>query len=132
MDAMKVVSLRLSDGLMGQVDELATRGKESRSDTLRALVEGGLDRNFLLEKIGSLENKLDRIMLVLEMNYQIGYIATMVACEERVAIISREAIGPDGVVEERITQQRVSPEMIAACRDKANQRLIEVVEKIGE
>ena len=128
-----MVSLRLSDELMRQIDELATRGKESRSDTLRALIEGGLDRNSLLEKTESLENKLNRMMVVMEMNYQISYIGTMVACEDRKSIISRNAVGPDGVIEECLTQERVAPEMINVYRDKANRSIVTaVVGKFGE
>lgn len=133
MNVTKVVSLRLSGELIETVDELATRGKESRSDTLRTLVEDGLEKNIILEKINSLENKLERIMMVLEMTYQIGFIGTSVACEDRQAIINRNSINQNGVIEESFNQERISSERISAYRDKANQRLIEkIVSRFGE
>jgi Arc/MetJ-type ribon-helix-helix transcriptional regulator len=87
MGATKVVTLRLTDDMIARVDAVVATGFENRSDALRSLIDAGIDKDALdlkIQQIGQdVEEKLFRMMHVVEMLYQLTYINTSLAVNER-------------------------------------------------
>ena len=74
MRPLKQVGLRLPDELLTLVDQHAETAGGSRSETLRQLIEVGLERDLIDRRLTRLETRLDRIDLVLERIHELVYI----------------------------------------------------------
>lgn len=79
MSAAKVVTVRLPKELLERVDALVDAGFDNRSDALRTLVESGIDKDAIHLRLQDLEAKLSRLMHVAEKQYQLTYVAAMIA-----------------------------------------------------
>lgn len=76
MEPFKILSLRLPAELLEQVDEYAERvgGEANRSVMLRSLIEAGLEKSHLDNRVSALETSLARMMVVIERTYQLSYL----------------------------------------------------------
>ncbi len=74
MRPLKQVGLRLTEDLLARVDEHQEAAGDSRSETLRRLVEMGLDRDRIDRKLTAVETRLDRLDVVFERIHQLVYI----------------------------------------------------------
>ena len=76
MRPLKQVGLRLTDDLLARVDELQGNpgeGHASRSESLRQLIEAGLDRHVLGQRLTEIEGRLDRMDHVLERTHHLSF-----------------------------------------------------------
>lgn len=76
MRPLKQVGLRLTEDLLARVDELQGdqgAGHESRSESLRHLIETGLERHALGQRLTEIESRLDRIDHILERTHHLGF-----------------------------------------------------------
>ena len=76
MRPLKQVGLRLTEDLLAQVDALQGdpgEGHASRSESLRQLIEAGLDRHALGQRLTELEGRLDRIDHLLERTHHLSF-----------------------------------------------------------
>lgn len=76
MEPFKILSLRLPAELLEQVDEYAERvgGEANRSVMLRSLIEAGLEKSHLDNRVSALETSIARMMVVIEKTYQLSYL----------------------------------------------------------
>lgn len=82
MSDMKIITVRLPSDMLEQIDELASNGYENRTNAIRYLISDGLEKNFLLERIGDLEESLTRISEVQKVNYSLAYLVFRVMKEK--------------------------------------------------
>ena len=75
MSPLKQVGLRLTPEQLAQVDAMQTDGHASRSESLRHLVEVGLDRDRIERHLAALDARLDRLSHVIERTHHLAYIS---------------------------------------------------------
>ena len=76
MRPLKQVGLRLTEDLLARVDELQGgpgEGHASRSESLRQLIEVGLDRQALDQRLIEIEQHLGRMDHVLERTHHLSF-----------------------------------------------------------
>ncbi|MBC3864321.1 hypothetical protein H8K32_19655 [Undibacterium jejuense] len=81
MSESKVITTRLPNDLLDNIDELVKDKFDNRSEAMRSLLELGIDRNCVLERIERVEQKLERLLVVAEAQYQHSYISTIFLLE---------------------------------------------------
>jgi metal-responsive CopG/Arc/MetJ family transcriptional regulator len=111
----KAITIRLPDDLLARVDAVVETGFDNRSDALRTLIETGIDKDALdarIQEMGQdIDEKLTRMMHVVEMLYQLTYINTSATLDGHEALKAK----------------------IPALRAGANQELATaMIEKFGE
>lgn len=74
MTPLKQVGLRLTPEQLVQVDALQSEGHASRSESLRYLVEAGLERHATERHLSSIDARLDRLAHVLERTHHLAFI----------------------------------------------------------
>ena len=80
-DKSQLVTVRLSEELLERVDAVQETGFGNRSDTLRTLIESGIEHDALNLRMQDLEEKLDRLMHIAEQQFKISYINVLIAKE---------------------------------------------------
>lgn len=75
MVPLKQVGLRLTPEQLARVDALQADGHASRSESLRYLVEIGLDRDRVERHLATLDARLDRLTHVVERTHHLAYIS---------------------------------------------------------
>ena len=78
-----IVTVRLSEELLARVEAQQETGFDNRSDTLRTLIELGIERDKIHLRMQDLEEKLDRLMHIAEQQYKISYLTALMAKEGR-------------------------------------------------
>ena len=73
MKPLKQVGLRLTEELLEQVDALQAEGHESRSESLRHLIEAGLERDAIGKRLAALEDQMARMSHVLERTHHVAF-----------------------------------------------------------
>lgn len=77
MSESKVITIRLPNDLLDNIDELVKEKFDNRSEAMRSLLELGIDRNSVVARIEDIERKLDRLMIVCEAQFQQSHISNM-------------------------------------------------------
>lgn len=75
MPPLTQVGLRLPEDLLSVIDQHAETAGASRSETLRQLIEVGLERALIDRRLGGIETRMDRVDLVLERLHELAYIS---------------------------------------------------------
>ena len=86
MRPLKQVGLRLTEDLLARVDELQGdpgEGHASRSESLRQLIEAGLDRHALGLRLTDIESRLDRIDHILERTHHLSFMCFQMLIRNR-------------------------------------------------
>lgn len=73
MSPLKQVGLRLTPEQLAQVDALQLAGSPNRSESLRHLVEVGLDRHATERHLAALDERLDRLAHVVERTHHLAF-----------------------------------------------------------
>ena len=75
MTPLKQVGLRLTPEQLAQVDAMQSDGHTSRSESLRHLIQAGLERDRVDRHLSALDARLDRLSHVVERSHHLAYIA---------------------------------------------------------
>lgn len=90
MTALKQVGLRLTEALLERVDQVQEDGGgDSRSETLRQLIEVGLERDAVTHRLAEVEARLNRIDLVLERIHELSYISARGALDADKGLVEK-------------------------------------------
>lgn len=116
MSKSKVITTRLPNDLLDNIDGLVEDKFDNRSEAIRSLLELGIDRTSVLERIERVEQKLERLLVVSEAQYQHSYISTIFLLESG-----------DEALKERMRNS------LPDIKSTANQMLAKIlVERFGE
>ena len=74
MTPLKQVGLRLTPEQLAQVDAMQSDGHTSRSESLRHLIEAGLDRARVERHLSAVDARLDRLSHVIERTHHVAYL----------------------------------------------------------
>ena len=83
MTPLKQVGLRLTEELLERVDALQGEGHSSRSESLRHLIEMGLERAAAADRIAQLEARLERQEHILERTHHTAFLCFRMLVKER-------------------------------------------------
>lgn len=83
MADLKIVTIRLPEDQLEQVDRLTESGFESRSDAVRYLIQEGLDKDAIKVQLDYLETSLNRMSFIMEWIFKSSFTAAAVAQEPR-------------------------------------------------
>ena len=83
MPPLKQVGLRLTQELLERVDALQSEGHDSRSESLRHLIEVGLERDHTGRRLADVEAKLERLDHVLERTHHLAFMCYRMLVKDR-------------------------------------------------
>ncbi len=119
----KMIGVRLPAELLEQVDQLTEKGFESRSDALRYLIQEGLDKEEIKQRLDYFQNSLNRMSFIMEWIFKSTFAATSVAQE------SREIENKEG----RLLVKAIDPQKVIDAMELSKKVLVtELVKKFGE
>lgn len=123
MPELKIVTIRLPDELLEQVDQLTESGFESRSDAVRFLIQEGLDKDAIKQQLDYLQSSLNRMSFIMEWIFKSTFAATSVAQE------MREIENKEG----RLLVKAIDPQKVIDAMELSKKVLVtELVKKFGE